>query len=131
MANTYFKEAGPTLYGPTGSASCIDHVLLEIVNLVRIQSLRIPWRDARKLQLIPSKRPGDHAPLLLDVDVELNYEKMQEEKAVRWDNDKLARVAQIGDVAEEFHKDLKVAYEGNREEFGKARAVASPDEHWQ
>eukprot|EP00959_Pyramimonas_sp_CCMP1952_P361607 7573197-Pyramimonas_sp.AAC.1 len=98
---SFYLQAGLTDFGLDGATGTVDHILTPMCLLDRVRGCLIPWKAARRLQLIPDARPRDHVPTILE---RTAYQRRAPSQTTRqrWNRDRIALALQEGSNRLEF-----------------------------
>ena len=117
-------------YSSAGRGSLPDNILLPRATAKQAIA-SVNWRVARRLQLIPDRKPRDHVPVR--VSLPYAFGSAWKEKEEQWSKDKLAAALQFGMLRWDFLVELEEAF------VRKSASLANPeisrsqtcDAHWE
>ena len=96
ILNTMWRTGGPTYCGLAGYRSTIDYILAPLSGLECVKKVVTCWKLGRRVQLIPAAHPPDHLPVLVLVALRIRRTGLDQQRAHRWDFDRMAIALQQG-----------------------------------
>jgi len=118
VLSSHISPGPATYYGPSGQRSLIDHAIIPCDLAGRVRAYTVLRREMQKLQVIPDRRPRDHSPVWLHIDMKL--ETVSLPTGPRFSREKR--------FIEEVEKNLAGTTEAEIEKMEKNK---TPDELWE
>ena len=129
-AGTFWPKGGPTFFHHSGSSSTIDQFLIPRWALHNVASYHVAWHSARRLQLIPSGRPRDHVPVLMQLDYDIMENFGPSRLQTQWCFDKLGEALQTGRHRGAFLEELEAEFGKKQGEMNEKTQQSDPDASW-
>ena len=120
---TYFSEGG--------SSSRIDFLVIPQSLLGSVRTCRVLEKEAKRLQLIRDSKPRDHRPILMQVEVVLDFSPILGDKLVRWSQDALMAAWHRGEGRDAFLQEVEEKCAEKEDRWRDTSARSTPDVGWE